>query len=59
MSAKAVSEYAGKELLYRALDHIPALAKPQAVQLLETTDFAQATLNCEWLRKEGVSCASH
>jgi len=54
MSAKAVAEYAGKELLYRSLEHVQALAKPAAVQLDENSDFAAAIQNCEWIRKEGV-----
>ena len=58
MSAKAVSEYAGKELLYRSLEHVQGLAKPRAVPLDETSDFASAVQTCEWIRKEGVSQAN-
>lgn len=54
MSAKAVSEYTGKELLYRHLTHVEGLATPHAVKLDETSNFATATQNCEWLKKEGV-----
>jgi len=54
MSAKAVSEYSGKELLYRSLEHIQALAKPAAVRLDENSDFEHATQTCGWIRKEGV-----
>lgn len=53
MSAKAVSEYSGKELLYRQLSHVQALATPHAVKLDETSNFANATKNCDWLKKEG------
>ncbi|KAI1716194.1 ATP citrate lyase citrate-binding domain-containing protein [Ditylenchus destructor] len=53
MSAKAVSEYTGKELLYRHLTHVEGLATPHAVKLDETSNFATATQNCEWLKKEG------
>jgi len=56
MSAKAVSEYTGKELLYRSLNHISALAKPVAVELDEHTNFDEAVSNCEWLKTSGVSC---
>ena len=54
MSAKAVSEYAGKDLLYRSLEHLPFLAKPHAVSLDENSDFASAIENCDWIKKEGV-----
>uniref|UniRef100_A0A914GUN2 ATP-citrate synthase n=1 Tax=Globodera rostochiensis TaxID=31243 RepID=A0A914GUN2_GLORO len=53
MSAKAVNEYSGKELLYRSLNHVQALVKPKAVQLDEHSNFDEAILNCEWINKEG------
>uniref|UniRef100_A0A183C8G5 ATP citrate synthase n=1 Tax=Globodera pallida TaxID=36090 RepID=A0A183C8G5_GLOPA len=53
MSAKAVNEYSGKELLYRSLNHVQALVKPKAVQLDEHSNFDEAILNCEWINKDG------
>ncbi|KAL3117993.1 hypothetical protein niasHT_005236 [Heterodera trifolii] len=53
MSAKAVNEYSGKELLYRSLNHVQALVKPNAVQLDENTNFQDAIINCDWISKEG------
>lgn len=54
MSAKAVDEYSGKELLYRSLAHVEPLAKPVAVVLDENSNFDDEIANCEWLKNEGV-----
>lgn len=54
MSAKAVSEYTSKELLYRHLAHLPTVAKPQAIPLKETSDFDAATKDSDWLASTGV-----
>ncbi|KAH7726208.1 ATP citrate synthase [Aphelenchoides avenae] len=51
MSAKAVSEYCGKELLYRALEKLDFVEKVEPVQLTETSSFDEATRNAEWLKK--------
>lgn len=50
MSAKAISEYTGKELLYRHLDALSYVDKPRAIPLSETDNFEDATANCDWLR---------
>ncbi|CAK5017101.1 unnamed protein product [Meloidogyne enterolobii] len=52
MSAKPINEYSGKELLYRALEHVQTLAKPKAVKLDEGDTFNDAIQNCEWLKTE-------
>jgi ATP citrate (pro-S)-lyase len=51
MSAKAVSEYSGKELLYRHLQKLDFVATAEPIQLDETSSFDEATRNCEWLKK--------
>jgi len=50
MSAKAVSEYSGKELLYKQLEKLNFVDKPHAVALNENENFENATENCDWLR---------
>ncbi|KAI6181752.1 ATP-citrate synthase [Aphelenchoides besseyi] len=50
MSAKALSEYTGKELLYRHLDKLDFVAKPQAVPLSEFSDFDEATRSVSWIQ---------
>ncbi|KAI6206207.1 ATP citrate synthase [Aphelenchoides besseyi] len=50
MSAKALSEYTGKELLYRHLDKLDFVAKPQAVPLSEFSDFDDATRSVSWIQ---------
>jgi len=54
MSAKPINEYSGKELLYRALEHVQTLSKPKAVKLDGDT-FNDAIQNCEWLKTEKVN----
>jgi hypothetical protein len=53
MSAKAVSEYTGKELLYRELN-VNGLVKLEAIQLSEETNFDDAIANSQWVKSEGV-----
>ena len=50
MSAKAISEYTGKELLYKQLDKLHFLDKPHAVPINENENFENATEKSEWLR---------
>jgi len=51
MSAKALNEYTGKELLYRHLNHLDSVAKPQAVTLSEFSDFDEATKGIQWIEQ--------
>uniref|UniRef100_A0A7E4VQE2 ATP-citrate synthase n=1 Tax=Panagrellus redivivus TaxID=6233 RepID=A0A7E4VQE2_PANRE len=54
MSAKAVSEYTGKELLYRHLQPIvPSLDAPTAFTLGEKDDFDAVVGNAPWLQNGG------
>ena len=53
MSAKAVSEYTGKELLYKFFKNNTSVAKPYAIPLNEKSDFDSAIQNCEWIKKDG------
>lgn len=53
MSAKAISEYTGKELLYKHLTHLPTVATPKAILLTETSNFDIEIKNCEWLANTG------
>lgn len=55
MSAKAVSEYTGKELLYNFFKKNASVVKPYAICLNENSDFDLAIQNCEWIKKDGVS----
>lgn len=50
MSAKAVSEYFGKELLYRHLDRLAFLEKPRAIHIGEHDDFDYVIQNVDWMR---------
>jgi len=50
MSAKAVSEYSGKELLYRHLANLPSVDKPKAFALTEKDDFDSVVGNVAWLQ---------
>ncbi|KAI6233498.1 ATP-citrate synthase [Aphelenchoides fujianensis] len=50
MSAKALSEYTGKELLYRHLHGLDFVAKPEAVPLSEFSDFDEATKGVKWIQ---------
>lgn len=52
MSAKAISEYFGKELLYRHLENVSFLAKPQAVHISETDDFHAKVKDVPWLQNK-------
>ncbi|GMT32112.1 hypothetical protein PFISCL1PPCAC_23409, partial [Pristionchus fissidentatus] len=49
MSAKAVSELSGKELLYRHLGHLQYVATPSALRLTERDDFDATSRKCDWL----------
>ncbi|VDM21487.1 unnamed protein product [Wuchereria bancrofti] len=49
MSAKAISEYTGKELLYRYLQELEFLEKPQALRLVSSDSFDTVTDKIEWL----------
>lgn len=55
MSAKALSEYTGKELLYKHLHHLSFVAKPQAVPLSEFSDFDEAARDVDWIQANKVS----
>lgn len=55
MSAKAVSEYSGKELIYNFFKDNSSVVKPCAVSLNEESDFDIAIQNCEWIKRDGVS----
>lgn len=50
MSAKALSEYSGKELLYRHLNHLEFVQKPVAVPLDEFNDFEEEARSCKWIQ---------
>ncbi|VBB31721.1 unnamed protein product [Acanthocheilonema viteae] len=56
MSAKAISEYTGKELLYRHLKELEFVEKPQALRLTSSDSFDVVTNEIEWLAhdKKGV-----
>jgi hypothetical protein len=54
MSAKALSEYTGKELLYKHLHNLTSVVKPQAVPLSEFSDFDEATRGIEWIEANKV-----
>lgn len=54
MSAKAVSEYTGKELLYRHLKELEFVEKPQALRLTASDSFAIVTDQIEWLAHDKV-----
>jgi hypothetical protein len=54
MSAKALSEYTGKELLYKHLHHLPTVAKPHAVPLSEFSDFDDAVRGIDWIQEDKV-----
>lgn len=51
MSAKALSEYSGKELLYRHLNHLDFVAKPEAVPLDEFNDFEERAKGTKWIQQ--------
>lgn len=54
MSAKALSEYTGKELLYKHLHSLDFVAKPQAVPLSEFSDFDEAVREVQWIQQDQV-----
>lgn len=54
MSAKAVNEFCGKELLYRHLDKLNFLVKPRAVHIGGNEDFNAKTCHVEWLQNNQV-----
>ena len=54
MSAKAIDEYTGKELLYRSLSHVKSLVKPIAIKLNENSDFNDAVGDSQWAKEAGV-----
>ncbi|VIO88263.1 ATP-citrate synthase, putative [Brugia malayi] len=49
MSAKAISEYTGKELLYRYLEELEFIEKPQTLRLVSSDSFDTVTDKIEWL----------
>ncbi|KAM3729143.1 putative ATP-citrate synthase [Dirofilaria immitis] len=49
MSAKPISEYTGKELLYRHLKGIDFIVKPQVLKLTSSDSFDVITEKIEWL----------
>uniref|UniRef100_A0A0R3RQL5 ATP-citrate synthase n=1 Tax=Elaeophora elaphi TaxID=1147741 RepID=A0A0R3RQL5_9BILA len=49
MSVKAISEYTGKELLYRHLKELEFVEKPQALKLSSSDSFDVVTDKVEWL----------
>lgn len=49
MSAKAISEYSGKELLYRHLEALHFVAKPRALKLRSADSFDVAIGQVDWL----------
>ncbi|VDK47817.1 unnamed protein product [Anisakis simplex] len=51
MSAKAVSEYTGKELLYRQLKHVDFVSRPEAVTIADGDDFDMAISGAVWLKQ--------
>lgn len=55
MSAKAISEYSGKELLYRHMEQLDSVMRPDAVKLTANDDFDDVTKYAEWLHKDNVS----
>lgn len=58
MSAKAISEYTGKELLYRHLEELEFVEKPQALKLTSSDSFDVVTDKIEWLTHDKVSAKS-
>lgn len=54
MSAKAVSEYTGKELLYRHLKELEFVEKPQALRITSTDSFDVVTGAIDWLSHDKV-----
>ncbi|MFH4978329.1 hypothetical protein AB6A40_005038 [Gnathostoma spinigerum] len=50
MSAKAISEYNGKELLYHHLAYLDILEKPFAVPITENDSFDEVTHQVQWLQ---------
>lgn len=59
MSAKAISEFTGKELLYRHLEQLTFLDKPRAVSINENENFETATQHCDWLTSGGKVGKKH
>lgn len=55
MSAKAVSELSGKEVLYRQLASSGLVDAPKAVRLTEKDNFDEVVKHSEWLMKGDVS----
>uniref|UniRef100_A0A1I7VNE3 ATP-citrate synthase n=1 Tax=Loa loa TaxID=7209 RepID=A0A1I7VNE3_LOALO len=52
MSAKAISEYTGKELLYRHLKELEFVEKPQALKLTSSDSFDVVTDKIKWLNHD-------
>lgn len=57
MSAKAVSELSGKELLYRHLSDLQYVNKPFAIRIRENDCFDSIIENFEWVKSAQVSFA--
>ncbi|VDM41323.1 unnamed protein product [Toxocara canis] len=51
MSAKAISEYTGKELLYRHLNRVTFVDKPEAIIVGNDDDFDMAISGATWFNK--------
>lgn len=54
MSAKAISEYTGKELLYRHLKRLDFVDKPIAVKIDDHDDFDKAISGATWFNEGRV-----
>ncbi|TKR58270.1 hypothetical protein L596_029737 [Steinernema carpocapsae] len=52
MSAKAVSEFTGKELLYRHLADAAYVDKPTAFPIADGQSFQEAAKDCEWIKTQ-------
>ena len=59
MSAKAVSELLGKELLLKHLEPLGLLEAPPAVRLHEYDDFDAAIAHSKWLSEPGAVSFNH
>uniref|UniRef100_A0A915PMD3 Uncharacterized protein n=1 Tax=Setaria digitata TaxID=48799 RepID=A0A915PMD3_9BILA len=56
--AKAISEYTGKELLYRHLKEFPFVEKPQALKLTTSDSFDVITDKVDWLADNKIFLSS-
>lgn len=58
MSAKAISEYAGKELLYRHLNELEFVEKPKMLRFTANDSFDSVAEKIDWLADDKVSSKS-